>query len=71
MRAESFWHNNRFRLDATPRERKSFSTVLDVQIIGDVFDMSTNAPRTMDNWAAWARKLYREHDGKEPRDVDV
>ena len=71
MRAESFWHNNRFRLDATPRERKSFSTVLDVQIIGDVFDMSTNEPRTVENWAEWARKLYTEHEEKEQQDEDI
>ena len=65
MRAEPFWHNNRFRLDATPRERKSFSTILDVQIIGDVFDSATGAPRTAANWAAWARELYEEHEGRE------
>ena len=62
MRAEPFWHNARFRLNATPRERKSFSTVLDVQIVGDVFDSSTNAPRTAENWEAWIRQLYSEHE---------
>ena len=61
MRAESFWHNARFALNSTPGERKSFSTVLDVQIIGDIIDSSTNAPRSIENWSVWVRELYTEH----------
>ena len=71
MRAESFWHNARFQLNATPRERKSFSTVLDVQIVGDVFDSSTNAPRTAENWEVWIRQLYSEHEEREQLEGEV
>ena len=71
MRAEPFWHNARFRLDATPRERNSYSTVLDVQIIGDVFDASTNEPRTKENWKEWIHYLYTKYEGREQEEEEV
>ena len=66
LRAESFWHNARFRLDSTPTERKSFSTIMNVQILGDAFDSSTGKPRTQENWAEWVCEYYTQHDGAPP-----
>ena len=78
LRAESFWHNARFTLDAAyiyPRARarakwkkelRSYSTLIDVQCLGDVVDSATGQLRTRENWAAWVEWLYEDETGKQP-----
>ena len=66
IRCESFWHNARFELKATPKERKYFSTIVDVQSLGDVIDSSTLKPRTLENWASWIRNLQENFDEEAP-----
>ena len=45
--------------------------MLDVQIIGDVFDASTNEPRTKENWKEWIHYLYTKHEGREQDEEEV
>ena len=66
MRAEPFWHNPRFIIDATVKERNSFSSIVDVHILGDIIDNATNELRTNRNWREWVVRKYTELDGSEP-----
>ena len=65
IRSESFWHNHRFQVKATVRERNSFSTILEVRDLGDVFDSATNQLRTRENWALWVQEKYTEEEGRD------
>ena len=72
LRSEPFWHSARFRLNSTPVERNYYSSVLGVTMLGDVINMSTNSPRTVENWAQWIKEKQTEFDdGKEPEDAFV
>ena len=86
LRAESFWHNPRFTLDAAyvypntssakigarrRREQLSYGTLLDLQNLGDVVDSATHERRTRDNWRAWITHLYHAHNKKPPNQAFV
>jgi hypothetical protein len=86
LRAESFWHNPRFTLDAAyvypntssakigarrRREQLSYGTLLDLQTLGDVVDSTTHDRRTRDNWRAWITHLYSQHNKKQPNQAFV
>ena len=66
MRAEPFWHNPRFTIQATVKERNAFSTIVDVHILGDIMDSSTNELRTKRNWKEWIVRKYTELDKDAP-----